>query len=140
MTEENSTEENSEGAFDKVKKGFKKVVGGSAEVVEGTAQGVKEAVEDTKEGVEDTPDGVEKTARKREYNEAGEELEDAEDKVKAGAKAVANKLEDPDKDIDSEYQKEKTEEKWTRISPINFYAQITEIDLIFYQVCVLEML
>ena len=26
MTEENSTEENSEGAFDKVKKGFKKVV------------------------------------------------------------------------------------------------------------------
>ena len=49
--------------------------------------------------------------KNREYNEAGEELEDAGDKVKAGAKAVANKVEDPDKDLDSEYQKEKTEEK-----------------------------
>ena len=38
-------------------------------------------------------------------------MEDAGDKVKAGAKAVVNKVEDPDKDLDSEYQKEKTEEK-----------------------------
>ncbi|HEY9490749.1 MAG TPA: hypothetical protein VIP56_02100, partial [Nitrososphaeraceae archaeon] len=68
----------------------------------GTAQGIKEAVEDTKEGEE---------TKNREYNEAGEELEDAGDKVKAGAKAVAKKVEDPDKDLDSEYQKEKTEEK-----------------------------
>jgi hypothetical protein len=42
---------------------------------------------------------------------AGEELEDAGDKVKAGAKAVANKIVDPDRDIESEYQKEKIEEK-----------------------------
>jgi hypothetical protein len=44
-------------------------------------------------------------------DDAGEELEDAGDKVKAGAKAVANKITDPDKDLDSEYQKEKIEEK-----------------------------
>lgn len=49
--------------------------------------------------------------KNREYNEAGEELEDAGDKVKAGAKAVASKVEDPDKDLDSEYEKEKAEEK-----------------------------
>jgi hypothetical protein len=42
---------------------------------------------------------------------AGEELEDAGDKVKAGAKAVANKITDPDKDLDNEYQKEKMEER-----------------------------
>jgi len=124
MTEE-------ETAFNKVKKGVKEVVGGTAGVVEGTAQGIKEAVEETtegvEEGVEENTEGVKETARdatdtdkltssyeetkNREYNEAGEELEDAGDKVKAGAKAVANKVEDPDKDLDSEYQKEKIEEK-----------------------------
>lgn len=44
-------------------------------------------------------------------DDAGEELENAGDKVKAGAKAVANKIADPDKDLDSEYQKEKIVEK-----------------------------
>ena len=44
-------------------------------------------------------------------NSVTEELEDAGDKVKAGAKAAVIKVEDPDKDLDSEYQKEKTEEK-----------------------------
>ena len=103
MTEE-------EKAFDKVKKGVKEVVGGTAGVVEGTAQGIKEAVEDTKEGVEDTTSSSEET-KYRKYNEAGQELEDARDKVKAGTKAVVNKVEDPDKDLDNEYQKEKIEEK-----------------------------
>ena len=39
------------------------------------------------------------------------DLEDASDKVQAGAKAVANKLEDPDRDLETEYQKEKIKEK-----------------------------
>ena len=43
--------------------------------------------------------------------EAGEELENAGDKVKAGAKAVGNKLADTDRDLDTEYQKEKIKEK-----------------------------
>ena len=94
------------------------MVGGTAGVVEGTAQGIKEAVEDTKEGVDETSnqkdtdmDTSYDVTEKREYNEAGEELEDAWQKIKAGAKAVANKVEDPDKDLDSEYQQVKTEEK-----------------------------
>ena len=40
-----------------------------------------------------------------------EELEDAGDKVKAGAKAFGNKVADPDKDLESEYQEEKIKEK-----------------------------
>ena len=55
----------------------------------------KEAKNDTEEALED----------------AGEELEDAGDKVQAGAKAVANKVADPDRDLESEYQKEKLKEK-----------------------------
>jgi hypothetical protein len=77
------TEENSEGAFDKVKKGFKKVAEGSANVVEGTAHGVKKVVEETKEGVEETAEGVKGTGREatdncscedhenRDYNQPG---------------------------------------------------------------------
>jgi hypothetical protein len=80
-------EENSEGAFDKVKKGFKKVVVGSGKVVEGTGQGVKEVVEDTKEVVKEAADDVKETTREatdtdtysssseqpenRDYNKAG---------------------------------------------------------------------
>jgi len=64
----------------------------------------------TLEGVEDTTSSFEET-KNRKYNEAGEQLEDAGNKVKAGAQAIVNKVEDPDKDLDSEYQKEKTEEK-----------------------------
>jgi hypothetical protein len=44
-------------------------------------------------------------------DDAAEKLEDAGDKVKAGAKATGNKLADPDRDIDTEYQKEKIKEK-----------------------------
>ena len=40
-----------------------------------------------------------------------EDLENAGDKIKAGAKAVANKIKDPDKDIGTEYDKEKLKEK-----------------------------
>ena len=39
------------------------------------------------------------------------ELEDAGDKVEAGAKAFVKKVADPDKDLESEYQKEKIKEK-----------------------------
>jgi hypothetical protein len=40
-------------------------------------------------------------------SEAERDLEDAANKVKAGAKAVANKMDNPDRDLNSEYQKEK---------------------------------
>jgi hypothetical protein len=43
--------------------------------------------------------------------EAERDLEDASDKVQAAAKAVANKLENPHRDLDTEYQKEKIKEK-----------------------------
>lgn len=38
-------------------------------------------------------------------------LEDAGDKIKAGAKAVASKIDDPDRDLGAEYRKEKLKEK-----------------------------
>ena len=39
-------------------------------------------------------------------------VENASDKVQAGAKAVANKIKDPSRDIDTEYSKEKIKEKF----------------------------
>ncbi|MGG6460726.1 MAG: hypothetical protein ACM3JQ_04795 [Candidatus Eiseniibacteriota bacterium] len=44
-------------------------------------------------------------------SEAELDVEDAGDKIKAGAKAVANKVNDPDKDLGTEYENEKIEEK-----------------------------
>lgn len=44
--------------------------------------------------------------------EVEKHLEDASDKVQAGAKAVVNKVKDPDKDLDTEYAKEKIKEKF----------------------------
>jgi hypothetical protein len=44
-------------------------------------------------------------------SEAGGNLEDTSDKVQGGAKAVANKAKDPDRNLDTEYQKEKVKEK-----------------------------
>ena len=44
-------------------------------------------------------------------SEAERDMEDAADKVKAGAKAVGSKLSDPDRDLETEYQKEKFKEK-----------------------------
>jgi len=44
-------------------------------------------------------------------NDTEEKLEDAGDKVKAGAKAFGKKVADPDKDLESVYQKEKIKEK-----------------------------
>jgi len=52
-----------------------------------------------------------KTNSEEALDDAGEELENAGDKVKAGAKAVGNKLADPDRDLETEYQKEKIKEK-----------------------------
>ena len=48
-----------------------------------------------------------KTNSEEALDDAGEELENAGEKVKAGAKAVGNKLADPDRDLETEYQKEK---------------------------------
>lgn len=47
----------------------------------------------------------------RRKSEAEKDLEDAGDKIKAGAKAVAKKVDDPDKDVGTEYNKEKLKEK-----------------------------
>ena len=43
--------------------------------------------------------------------EAERDLEVASDKVQAAAKAVANKVTDPDRDLEIEYRKEKLKEK-----------------------------
>ena len=44
-------------------------------------------------------------------SEAERDAEDAGDKVKAGARALGNKIEDPDRDLGTEYEKEKLKEK-----------------------------
>jgi hypothetical protein len=44
-------------------------------------------------------------------SDAERDLEDAGDKLKAGAKAVGNKIRDPDRDLGTEHDKEKLKEK-----------------------------
>lgn len=44
-------------------------------------------------------------------SEARRDAEDAGDKIKAGAKALGKKVENPDKDLGTEYEKEKFKEK-----------------------------
>lgn len=57
---------------------------------------------------------VRKEEVKREVDtksEAKGDLQDAGDKMKAGAKAMGAKMEDPDRDVGAQYEKKKTEEK-----------------------------
>lgn len=44
-------------------------------------------------------------------SEPERDLEDAGDKIKAGARALGKKAEDPDRDLGTEYEKEKFKEK-----------------------------
>jgi hypothetical protein len=44
-------------------------------------------------------------------SEGEKDVEDAGDKIKAGAKALGKKVEDPDRDLGTEYEKEKFKEK-----------------------------
>lgn len=44
-------------------------------------------------------------------NEAERDLDDAGDKLKAGARAVGAKIEDPDRNLGAQYEKKKAEEK-----------------------------
>jgi hypothetical protein len=44
-------------------------------------------------------------------SEARRDAEDAGDKIKAGAKAIGKKAEDPNRDLGTEYEKEKFKEK-----------------------------
>jgi hypothetical protein len=44
-------------------------------------------------------------------SEAERDLGDAGDKIKAGAKAMGAKMEDPDRDLGTQYEKKKAEEK-----------------------------
>ncbi|HEV8404462.1 MAG TPA: hypothetical protein VGQ13_01020 [Nitrososphaera sp.] len=55
------------------------------------------------------PDEYEVNIRKK--SEAEKDLEDAADKVQAGAKALANKARDSGRDLNWEYKKEKLKEK-----------------------------
>ena len=48
----------------------------------------------------------------RKKGDVEKSLEDASDKVQAAAKAVVNKVKDPNKDLDTEYTKEKIKEKF----------------------------
>jgi hypothetical protein len=57
---------------------------------------------------------VRKEEVKREVDtksEVKQDLEDAGDKMKAGAKAMGAKMEDPDRDTGAQYEKKKAEEK-----------------------------
>ena len=56
-------------------------------------------------------DIVEKKVKVDRKSEAERDLEDAADKVQAGAKAAANKVSNPDRDLETEYRKEKIREK-----------------------------
>lgn len=55
------------------------------------------------------------------------DVEDAGDKIKAGAKAVANKIKDPDRDLGTEYNKEKIKEK---VDQYLFFFQLTSTVMI----------
>jgi len=44
-------------------------------------------------------------------SEAKQDMEDAGDKIKAGARAMGAKMDDPDRDLGAQYEKKKTEEK-----------------------------
>lgn len=52
----------------------------------------------------------ENTGNKKITNDAEKEIEDAVNKVKAGGTAVVKKVIDPDKDLETEYQKAKETE------------------------------
>ena len=57
---------------------------------------------------------VKKEEVKREVDtksEAKQDLEDAGDIMKAGAKAMGAKMEDPDRDMGAQYEKKKAEER-----------------------------
>jgi hypothetical protein len=57
---------------------------------------------------------VRKEEVRREINtksEAERDLEDAGDKIKAGARSIGAKMEDTDKDLGAQYEKKKAEEK-----------------------------
>ena len=57
---------------------------------------------------------VSKEEVKREVDtksEAKQDMEDAGDKMKAGAKAMGAKMKDPDRDMGAEYEKKKSEER-----------------------------
>jgi hypothetical protein len=57
---------------------------------------------------------VRKEEVRREVNtksEAERDLEDAGDKMKAGARAMGAKMDDPDRDLGTQYKKKKAEEK-----------------------------
>ena len=57
---------------------------------------------------------VRKEEVKREVDtksEAKRDLEDTGDKIKAGARAMGAKMEDPDRDMGAQYEKKKAEEK-----------------------------
>jgi len=61
---------------------------------------------------DDTTKEIERDA-KTTADEAKETLDEAGDKIKAEAIAVGNNLKDPDRDLDTEYDKEKIKKDFT---------------------------
>ena len=61
---------------------------------------------------DDTTKEIERDA-KTTADEAKETLDEAGDKIKAGAKAVWDNLKHPDRDLDTEYDEEKIKEDFT---------------------------
>ena len=45
------------------------------------------------------------------YEEKKDDIEDTGDKIKSGFKAVGEKIKDPDKDLETEYNKERVKEE-----------------------------
>jgi hypothetical protein len=77
-----------------------------------TASEVSEREEVKKKVETDEYGNVRKEEVRREVDtEAERDLENAGDKIKAGAKAMSAKMEDPDRDLGAQYQKKKAEEK-----------------------------
>jgi hypothetical protein len=76
---------------------------------------MSEREEEIKKKVEtDEYGNVRKEEVRREVDtksEAERDLEDAGDKIKAGARAMGAKMEDQDRDLGTQYQKKKAEER-----------------------------
>ena len=76
-------------------------------------------------------------------SDTGENLEDVGDKIKAGAKAVANKIKDPSKDLESMIRKSERESRLSflffdyNVFPIFGILYVIFIFLMYIDICVI---
>ncbi len=64
-------------------------------------------------------------------SEARRDAEDTGDKIKAGAKALGKKVEDPDKDLNTKYEKEKFKENFI-FPPFSSNKTMNVLLVLFY--------